>query len=80
MNNEQAQLIGQEIAKAAKLVAVPIQDERECRAICVKMAIETKTVAMSLRVDGTVQESADQVLTAAQMYYDFITYDSKADE
>lgn len=62
------------------MISLPIKDDRECRAICVKLAIETKNVALSLHADGSVQESADQVLVAAQMYYDFITFDPEADE
>lgn len=50
----------------------PFEDPRERRAFCLKSAIETKSVALSLRNDGSVAESAEQVLAAARLYEAYI--------
>lgn len=71
MTDEDATRIGQAIAKAAKMIALPIDNSRECRAIALKLAIETRNVAFAVVKDGA-EESAAQVVTAAELYLSFI--------
>lgn len=72
MTEDEARRIGEAIAEAAELKRVPIEIPMERRAYALKCAIETKSVAMSLREDASVAESAGQVLEAAGMYLTFI--------
>lgn len=51
---------------------LPMINPLERRALSLKFAIETKGVAFSLKNDASVEEAAEQVLTAAKMYNDFI--------
>lgn len=73
MTENEARMIGRAIREEAKLISIPIENEMERRAICLKLAIETKGVAFSLKNDATVAEAAEQVLTAALMYDDFVS-------
>lgn len=76
MTEDEARMIGKAIREEAKLVAVPIENLIERRAICLKLAIETKGVAFSLANDASVADAAAQVIEAAQLYHDFVTGDA----
>jgi len=72
ISEEEARMIEKE---AAELTSVPIENEpsrMERRAACLRFAIETKNVALSLKNDGSVLESAHQVLEAAAEYLKFV--------
>lgn len=73
MTEDEARMLGKAIRESAEMVSIPIKDPIERRAICVKLAMETKGVAFSLKNDGTLPEAAQQVLEAAQLYYAFVT-------
>jgi hypothetical protein len=75
MTEDEAKMIGRAIKDAAEMVALPIDRPTERRAICLKLAIETKGVAFSLKTDGTVQDSAEQVVAAARLYEQFVSGD-----
>ena len=72
MTEDEARMIGKAIREEAQIVGLAIQNPMERRAICLKLAIETKGVAFSLKNDGTV-EAAEQVLDAARIYHAFVS-------
>jgi hypothetical protein len=72
ITEDEARMIGRAIREEAKIVAIPIENEMERRAICLKLAVETKGVAFSLKNDATPVEAAAEVLKAARMYDDFV--------
>jgi hypothetical protein len=55
--------------------ALPVENSMERRAVALRFAIETKGVAFSLKNDGSIQESAEQVLAAARIYQAYIEGD-----
>lgn len=73
ITEDQARMIGKAISEEAEMVAVPIENEMERRAICLKLAIDTKGVAFSLKNDDSPADAAAQVLEAARMYDDFVS-------
>lgn len=79
MTEDDARMLGKAIKEAAGLVSLPIENDKERRLLCLKLAIETKNVAFSLKNDGTVAEAAEQVLVAASMYDDFVSGASNDD-
>lgn len=70
-------MIGKAIREEASLIKIPIENEIERRAICLRLAIETKGVAFSLKNDASVEEAAAQVVTVARMYEDFVSGELK---
>lgn len=78
ISEDEARMIGKAIREEANLLALGIHDPIERRGICLKLAIETKGVAFSLKNDGTVAEAAQQVVDAAQIYYAFVTSEDTA--
>jgi hypothetical protein len=55
-----------------KLVRLPIYDPMERRAICLKLALDTKGVAFSLKNDATVADAATDVVEAAKYYEAYV--------
>ena len=55
-----------------RLIRTPIENAMERRAVCLRLAIDTKGVAFSLKNDGSVSESAEQVVIAARIYEEYI--------
>lgn len=73
MTEEEARMIGRAIREEARMVGLPTDDPVERRAICLKLAIETKGVAFSLKNDADVSEAADQVVVAAKIYEAYVS-------
>lgn len=73
MTEDEAKMIGRAIREAAGLIQIPIENETERRAIALKLAIDTKGVAVSFKDDSTPAETAAEVVAAAHVYDDFLT-------
>lgn len=52
---------------------LPIHDAIERRAICLKLAIETKGVQFSLVDNASVSEAVDQVIATAKLYEAYVS-------
>jgi len=72
MTENEARMIGKAICEEARLVGLPIHDPMERRAICLKLANETKEVAFSLKNDDTVTDAVMQTLDAARLYEEYV--------
>jgi hypothetical protein len=72
----EARMIGKAIREEANLIALAIHDPIEQRALCLRFAIDTQRVAMSLAPAGTAVEAASQVVEAARLYHGFLSEDA----
>jgi hypothetical protein len=73
MTEDEARMIGKAIREEAKLIQIPIENEMERRAICLKLAIETKGVTFSLKNDASPTDAAASVIEAARLYEAYVT-------
>jgi hypothetical protein len=73
ITEDQARMIGKAIREEANMIALPIENETERRVICLKLAIETKGAAFSLKNDASIAEAAAGVVEVARMYDDFVS-------
>jgi hypothetical protein len=55
-----------------KLVRLPIYDPMERRAVCLKLALDAKGVAFSLKNDASVADAATDVIAAATHYESYV--------
>lgn len=73
-------MIGRAIREEARLIAVPIQDELERRAICLRLAIDTDGVGFSLlKSDTSPAECAAEVVEAARLYEAYVSGSGTSD-
>lgn len=71
ITEDEARMIGKAIKEAAEIRAVAIESPVERRAVCLKLAIDTRGDAF--RTDSKASEDAADVLEAARMYDDFVS-------
>lgn len=71
ITEQQARMIGKAIREEAQIVALAIENEMERRAICLKLAIETRGSAFP--ATSTAVADAADVLQAARMYDAFVS-------
>lgn len=77
MTEDEARMIGKAIREEAKLAHLPIENEMERRAICLKLALETRGSAFPV-TSRAVEDAAD-VLEAARLYEAYVTGPTKPD-
>ena len=80
ITEDQARMIGKAIRDEAGLIRVPIENEIERRAICIRLALDTKGVQFSLKDDAPAMAVAGEVLAVARMYDDFISGKAATEE
>lgn len=71
MTEEEARMIGRAIREEAQLIAVPVENPMERRAVCLKFAIETR--GRMVIDDATFAAGVGEVIGAARHYDAYIT-------